>query len=112
MNNCLFCEIVAGNTQADVVLEDEQILAFNDINAQAPTHILIIPKLHISTLNELEDNDLAGKLLITTTKIANQQGFSEQGYRSVINCNAQGGQEVYHLHLHLLGGRMMNWPPG
>lgn len=112
MNNCLFCEIVTGNTQADVVFEDEQILAFNDINAQAPTHILIIPKLHISTLNELEDNDLAGKLLITTTKIANQQGFSEQGYRSVINCNAQGGQEVYHLHLHLLGGRMMNWPPG
>lgn len=112
MNNCLFCKIVAGEITPDVVYQDENILAFRDINPQAPVHILIIPKKHIETLNELDDTILAGKLLQTAAKLAAKEGFAENGYRTVFNCNKQGGQEVYHIHLHLLGGRQMKWPPG
>jgi histidine triad (HIT) family protein len=112
MNDCLFCKMVAGEIQADVVFEDDQVLAFRDINPQAPVHILLIPKTHIATLNDLDKQNLAGQLLTTAAKIAKQESLSEQGYRTVINCNDQGGQEVYHLHLHLLGGRQMTWPPG
>lgn len=112
MSDCLFCKIVAGDIHADVVFENQHILAFRDINPQAPVHILLIPKAHIATLNDLDNPNLAGKLLTTATKLAEQEGLSKPGYRTVINCNDQGGQEVYHLHLHLLGGRQMVWPPG
>jgi len=112
MKDCLFCKMVAGDIKPDIVFENDQVLAFNDINPQAPVHILLIPKQHISTLNELENNHLAGELLMTISTIAKQQNLAEQGYRTVVNCNSKGGQEVYHLHLHLLGGRQMLWPPG
>ncbi|MEE9354502.1 MAG: histidine triad nucleotide-binding protein [Methylococcaceae bacterium] len=112
MSDCLFCKMVAGEISPDVVFEDDQILAFRDINAQAPTHILVIPKTHVATLNELDDTELAGRLLQTVSILAKQEGLAEDGYRTVINCNTHGGQEVYHLHLHLLGGRQMVWPPG
>ena len=112
MSDCLFCKMVAGEIKPDVVFEDNEVLAFRDINPQAPTHILVIPKQHIATLNDVQDPNLAGKLLITASALAKQEGLSEDGYRTVFNCNAQGGQEVYHLHLHLLGGRQMTWPPG
>lgn len=113
MSQCLFCKMVAGEIKADVVFEDDTVLAFKDINPQAPIHILIIPKVHIATLNDLEDDPLlAGQLLQTAVKLAKQESLSEDGYRTVFNCNRKGGQEVYHLHLHLLGGRQMIWPPG
>jgi histidine triad (HIT) family protein len=112
MTDCLFCKMVAGDIKPDVVFEDDKILAFRDINPQAPVHILIIPKQHIATLNGLDDTLLAGQLLQTAIKLAEQQGLSEPGYRTVCNCNEHGGQAVYHVHLHLLGGRQMAWPPG
>jgi histidine triad (HIT) family protein len=112
MNDCLFCKMIAGVIKPDVVFEDDTVLAFNDINPQAPVHILIIPKVHIDTLNGLDDTLLAGQLLQTAVTLAKQQGLSEDGYRTVFNCNKNGGQAVYHLHLHLLGGRQMSWPPG
>ncbi len=112
MADCIFCKMAAGEIKPDVVYEDDKILAFRDINAQAPTHILIIPKAHIATMNDLDDSDLAARLLLVVPKLAKQQGLAENGYRTVINCNSQGGQEVFHLHLHLLGGRQMQWPPG
>jgi histidine triad (HIT) family protein len=112
MDDCLFCKMVDGVIKPDIVYEDDAVLAFNDINPQAPKHILVIPKAHVATLNELNDALLAGQLLKTVAKIAKQQGLAEDGYRTVINCNKNGGQEVYHLHLHLLGGRQMHWPPG
>jgi histidine triad (HIT) family protein len=112
MSDCLFCKIVAGSIKPDVVFESDNLLAFRDINPQAPTHILIIPKIHIASLNELQDPQLAGELLQAASHIAQQQGLAEDGYRTVINCNQNGGQTVYHLHLHLLGGRQLAWPPG
>lgn len=112
MTNCLFCNMVAGVIKPDIVYEDENILAFRDINPQAPVHILIIPKRHVATLNDLDDTLLAGQLLQIAVQLAKQEGLSEAGYRTVFNCNQHGGQAVYHLHLHLLGGRQMAWPPG
>jgi len=112
MTDCLFCKMVAGDITPDVVYENEQILAFKDINPQAPVHILVIPKQHISTLNDLDGKNLAGELMLAVVAIAGKLDLSEKGYRTVVNCNKQGGQEVYHLHLHLLGGRQMHWPPG
>ena len=112
MSQCLFCKMVAGVIKPDVVFEDDTVLAFRDINPQSPVHILIIPKIHIATLNDLDDALLAGQLLQTAVKLAKQEGLSGDGYRTVFNCNRNGGQEVYHLHLHLLGGRQMIWPPG
>ena len=112
MADCLFCKMVSGAIKPDVVFEDNDVLAFRDINPQAPVHILVIPKDHIATLNEVTDTQLAGKLLQTAVELAEKEGLSEAGYRTVFNCNKQGGQEVYHLHLHLLGGRQMTWPPG
>jgi histidine triad (HIT) family protein len=103
--------MVAGDIKPNVVFENETLLAFRDINPQAPVHILIIPKRHIATLNELDDSDLAGQLVLTAVKLAHQEGL-DSGYRTVFNCHKSGGQEVYHLHLHLLGGRQMTWPPG
>ncbi len=112
MTDCIFCKMVAGLIKPDVVFEDENILAFRDIKPQAPTHILIIPKRHIASLNDLDDTLLSGQLLQAAILLAKQEGLSEAGYRTVFNCNRQGGQDVYHLHLHLLGGRQMVWPPG
>ena len=112
MTSCLFCKMVTGEIKPDIVFEDDTVLAFRDINPQAPVHLLIVPKAHIATLNDLDDPLLAGQLLQTAVKLAKQEGLSEDGYRTVFNCNSQGGQEVFHLHLHLLGGRQMKWPPG
>ncbi len=104
--------MIAGEIKPDKVYENDNILAFRDINPQAPVHILIIPKTHIETLNDLNDFALAGQLLETAIKIAKQEDLAADGYRTVFNCNKQGGQEVFHLHMHLLGGRQMVWPPG
>ncbi len=112
MNDCLFCKMVRGDIKPNTVYQDDHVLAFRDINPQAPVHILIIPKIHVATLNDLDDSFLASQLLQTAVKLAEQEGMSEDGYRTVINCNNKGGQEVYHLHMHLLGGRQMSWPPG
>jgi histidine triad (HIT) family protein len=114
MSDCLFCKFVSGEIQPDVVYQDEDVLAFRDINPQAPTHVLVIPKRHISTLNDLqpEDGALMGKLYLAAAKVAEQEGIAESGYRTLVNCNAEAGQTVFHIHLHLLGGRRMNWPPG
>lgn len=112
MSDCLFCKMVAGDIKPDVVYENEAILAFRDINPQAPVHILIIPKSHIATLNDLNDVQLGGQILQVAVELAEQEGLTEDGYRTVFNCNRNGGQAVYHLHLHLLGGRQMGWPPG
>lgn len=113
-NDCLFCGIAAGKVNADLVYEDDAVVAFRDINPQAPTHVLIIPREHIATLNDV-DADNAGvlsRMYLAVGKIARQEGFDEAGYRAVINCNEHGGQTVFHLHLHLLGGRSLSWPPG
>ena len=112
--DCIFCKIVAGQIPADVVFQDEDFIAFRDINPQAPHHILIIPKNPIPTINDLEDEnaELTGKMVLTAKNIAKELGFADDGYRLVFNCNKHGGQEVYHIHLHLLGGRQMMWPPG
>lgn len=114
MNDCLFCKIAAGNIPAKIVFENENILAFRDIDPKAPTHILIIPKKHIPTLNELAEADrgLIGEITFTAKELAKQEGIENTGYRTVFNCNRDGGQAVYHIHLHLLGGRKMTWPPG
>ena len=112
MSDCLFCKMAAGEIKPDIVYENENVLAFRDINPQAPVHILIIPKAHVATLNDLNDSGLAAELLVTVQKIAAEQGLAANGYRTVINCNKYGGQEVFHLHLHLLGGRQLHWPPG
>ncbi len=112
MTDCLFCKMVAGEIKPDSVYEDNDVLAFRDINPQAPVHLLIIPKTHIATLNDLDDLALSGKLLQTAILLAKQEGLAEEGYRTVFNCNESGGQEVFHLHMHLLGGRQMKWPPG
>lgn len=110
---CLFCKIVNQEIPAEIIYEDDQVLAFNDISPQAPSHVLIIPKKHISTLNDItaEDEALVGHMLTTASKIAQTQGFDQSGYRTVFNCNEDGGQTVYHIHLHLLGGKPMGWPP-
>ncbi|MFC1773328.1 histidine triad nucleotide-binding protein [Pseudomonadota bacterium] len=114
MTDCLFCKMVSGDITPDTVYEDDQVLAFRDLNPQAPLHVLVIPKQHISTLNELNDSNeqLAGHLLAAAAKVAAQEGYADSGYRTVMNCNADGGQTVFHLHLHLLAGRAMQWPAG
>lgn len=114
MSDCLFCKMVAGEIQPDVVYEDDQVLAFRDIGPQAPTHVLVIPKKHISTSNDIqpEDAQLIGALYLAAKKVAEAEGIAEEGYRTVMNCNAGAGQAVFHIHLHLLGGRPMRWPPG
>ena len=114
MSDCLFCQIIAGNIPAEKIYEDDSVLAFYDISAQAPQHFLVIPKAHIATLNDATDTQstLLGKLMLTASRLAKQLGFAESGYRVVMNCNEQGGQSVYHIHLHCLGGRHLSWPPG
>lgn len=112
--DCLFCKIVQGEIPAEVVYEDDQLLAFQDIQPQAPTHLLIIPRRHISTINDTSDQDasLLGNMLLKAKKLAQDTGLADAGYRLVFNINSGGGQTVYHIHLHLLGGRQMTWPPG
>ncbi len=114
MTECLFCKMITGEIPTDKVYENEHVFAFRDINPQAPVHILIIPKNHISTINDLEETDrsLVGELYLAAKTIAAEQKIAEPGYRCVMNCNAQAGQSVFHIHLHLLGGRTMAWPPG
>ena len=110
----IFTKIINREIPADIIYEDDEILAFNDINPQAPVHILIIPKKEIKTINDIHSKDTAiiGKLFLIAKKIAKQVNISEDGYRLVMNCNEYGGQSVYHIHLHLMGGRKLLWPPG
>ncbi len=112
--NCIFCKIAAGEIESDTVLETDELVAFRDLNPQAPTHVLLIPRRHIATINDLTESDteVVGKLFLAAKQIAAQEGFAEPGYRVVMNCNAGAGQTVFHLHLHLLGGRRFGWPPG
>lgn len=110
----IFKKIIDGEIPADIVYEDDQSLAFRDVNPQAPTHILIIPRKEIASINDLspEDEQLMGHLFIVAQKIAEQENLIESGYRTIINCGEGAGQTVFHLHVHLMGGRSMNWPPG
>ncbi len=112
--NCLFCKIISKEIHSKPVYEDESILAFEDLNPQAPVHILIIPKKHISTSLDIkdDDNELIGQMFQAANRIAKDKGIAEKGFRTVMNCNHDAGQTVFHIHLHLLGGRAMNWPPG
>ena len=112
--DCLFCKIIDGQIPSDQVYSDDRYIAFRDISPQAPTHILIVPKKPIPTINDLasEDAVLVGKLFLAARKLAADLGHAEPGYRVVMNCNEQGGQSVYHIHLHLLAGRQLGWPPG
>lgn len=114
MNDCLFCKIVSGDINADIVHETEHTMAFRDINPQAPTHVLIIPRRHVETINDLDGSNVEdiGRLFLAAKEIATKEGLSESGYRVAMNCNADAGQTVFHLHLHLLGGRQLGWPPG
>jgi len=114
MSDCLFCKMVSGEIKPDTVYEDENVLAFRDISPQAPHHVLVIPKRHISTLNDLDESDaqLVGQLSLAAAKVAEQEGVAEAGYRTVMNCNAAGGQTVFHIHMHVLAGRQLSWPPG
>jgi len=114
MTDCLFCKIIRREIPATLVYEDEHIAAFNDIKPQAPTHVLLVPKRHIESLNELsiEDDSLIGELVRRASAIAAERGLSVRGYRTVFNTNREAGQTVFHIHLHLLGGRPMAWPPG
>ncbi|WP_022855651.1 histidine triad nucleotide-binding protein [Thermodesulfobacterium thermophilum] len=112
--NCIFCKIAKKEIPSKVVYEDEKVIAFHDINPQAPYHILVIPKKHLSTLLDLteEDKDLIGHIYLVINRLAQDLGFAERGYRVVVNCKEEAGQTVFHLHFHLLAGRTMGWPPG
>ncbi len=112
--DCLFCKIIARQIPADIVYEDDKVLAFNDISPQAPVHILIVPKKHIDKVSNLKesDKDIVCELIFTAKKLAQEKGIAESGYRLVLNNNRDAGQAVLHIHLHLLGGRKMGWPPG
>jgi histidine triad (HIT) family protein len=114
MTDCLFCRIISGEIPANIIHQDEHILAFDDINPQAPIHKIIIPKLHIATLNDLTTDNavIVGKIILAAKDIAKNLNISDQGFRVVMNCLSYGGQTVYHIHTHLLGGRQMIWPPG
>ena len=112
--DCLFCKIITGDIPAKLVYEDDHVIGFDDIHPQAPHHKLIVPKKHIATLNQLtsEDNELLGHMVNTAKKLASELNIAEDGYRLIMNCNAAAGQTVFHIHLHLMGGRQMHWPPG
>lgn len=112
--DCLFCKIVAREIPATIAYEDDEVLAFHDISPQAPQHVLVIPKKHIPTVNDIqqEDAELIGKMTLCAQKVAADLGVDLSGYRLVMNCNKDAGQEVFHIHCHLLGGRKMKWPPG
>ena len=112
--DCVFCKIASGEIETPLIYQNEHIVAFNDLDPKAPHHILIIPRKHIATLNDITDEDapLISQMILTAKNLAKESGISESGYRVLINCNKEGGQAVYHVHLHLLGGRTMTWPPG
>jgi histidine triad (HIT) family protein len=114
MSSCLFCRIIAGEIPSKKVYEDSDLIAFEDINPQAPMHVLVVPREHLPTLNDMltEHDALVGRMVRRASMIAAERGFSSGGFRTVINCNADAGQTVFHLHLHVLGGRRMAWPPG
>lgn len=112
--DCIFCRIADGSLPANIVYEDEDVVAFRDINPVAPVHMLVIPRKHIASVNALEEQDalLAGKLLLTARRLAAEQGFAENGFRLAMNTNQDAGQTVFHMHLHVLAGRYLAWPPG
>jgi histidine triad (HIT) family protein len=114
MSSCVFCRIVAGEIPSKKVHEDAHCIGFVDLHPQAPTHVLFIPKTHLRDLNaaSLDERLMLGNLMVAASQFAKTQGFAERGYRLVVNCNEEGGQTVFHLHLHLLAGRQMTWPPG
>ena len=114
MNNCIFCKIINKEIPAKIVYEDDVILAFDDINPQAPVHTLLIPKEHFSSLNDIpeEKKDLVGHILLKARQVAEEKGVKDSGYRIVLNTAKDSGQDVFHIHFHVLGGRRMNWPPG
>ena len=114
MNECLFCKIVSRTIPAALVYEDDLVVAFDDINPQAPIHSLVIPRKHFTSIAELQESDVAllGRLLLAGNAVAKKKGIADTGYRFVVNTGAHGGQSVFHLHLHILGGRHMGWPPG
>lgn len=112
--DCLFCKIAAGEIPATLLFEDDDVVAFNDINPATPQHILVIPKKHIATMNDATEADqtVLGKMMLIAVTLAKQTGVSKDGYRLVLNTNSHGGQSLYHIHLHLLAGRALQWPPG
>ena len=114
VQDCLFCKVIAGKVPGTIVHQDDHVVAFKDVNPQAPMHVLVVPRRHIATLNDLgpEDDDLVGELVRRAAALARDQGYAERGYRTVFNCNADAGQTVFHIHLHVLGGRPFTWPPG
>ena len=114
MSDCLFCKIIAGEIPGKFVHQDEDVVAFSDINPQAPLHLLIVPRRHIATLNDLtpDDDALVGSMFRAAAALAAQHGYAERGYRTVFNVNREAGQTVFHIHLHLLAGRGLSWPPG
>lgn len=112
MSGCIFCRVAAGEIPATIVKRGDDMLAFKDINPQAPTHFLVIPTMHVGSLNDAKDPRLLGALLAFARETAQEAGIATRGYRVVINTNPDGGQTVFHLHVHVLGGRPMNWPPG
>lgn len=114
MSACLFCKILASEIPSEKVYEDDDVYAFRDVNPVAPLHVLIIPKKHIATINDLssDDAETMGKLFLAAKKIAEQEGYAQEGYRTVVNCGEAAGQTVFHIHLHLLAGRSLSWPPG
>jgi histidine triad (HIT) family protein len=114
MSDCIFCKIVSGDIPSDKVYEDDLVIGFRDLNPQAPHHYLLIPKQHIATINDVDQSNEAimGRLYYAAAKLAKELGFDEAGYRAVMNCNGDRGQTVYHVHLHLLAGRQLTWPPG
>jgi histidine triad (HIT) family protein len=114
MTDCLFCKVIAREIPAQIVHEDEELVAFRDINPQAPLHALIVPRRHIATLNDLQPGDdaLVGSMFRRAAALAKEQGLADRGYRTVFNCNREAGQSVFHIHLHVLGGRSLTWPPG
>jgi len=111
-SDCLFCRIVGGEIASAIVAQDDHCIAFRDINPQAPTHILVIPVQHVASVNELDDPAIAGRLFAMAREVAEAEGIAESGFRLVVNTGDDGGQTVHHLHLHLLGGRSLSWPPG
>ena len=110
--NCIFCKIAKGDIPVKLVYEDEDFIAFHDMHPQAPVHVLIIPKKHFETIMDVENTELLGKALAAVQKTAIALNLQEEGFRTVVNCRENGGQTVYHLHIHILGGRFMQWPPG
>jgi histidine triad (HIT) family protein len=111
-DDCLFCRIVRKEIPATIVLSDDHVVAFRDINPQAPVHIVIVPREHVPSLNEATDAEMLGRLSLAATTLARSEGVAESGYRTVVNTNRAAGQTVFHIHLHLLGGRPLSWPPG